>query len=89
MKKDIKNKNESENIVLDEESQKDEKKKPTVKKILGAVLLVLLAVVFAVLGFCVVGGAFDGNTKCNVAFADSSTTTVTNLQSQASSNYTL
>ena len=89
MKKDIKNKNESENIVLDEESQKDEKKKPTVKKILGAVLLVLLAVVFAVLGFCVVGGAFDGNTKCNVAFADSSTTTVTNLQSQASSNCTL
>lgn len=89
MKKDIKNKNESENIVLDEESQKDEKKKPTVKKILGAVLLILLAVVFAVLGFCVVGGAFDGNTKCNVAFADSSTPVVTNLQLQASSNYTL
>ena len=89
MKKDIKNNNESENIVLDEESQKDEKKKPTVKKIVGAVLLILLAVVFAVLGFCVVGGVFDGNTKCNVAFADSSTPNVTNLQSQASSNYTL
>ena len=89
MKKDIKNKNESENIVLDEESQKDEKKKPTVKKIFGAVLLILLAVVFAILGFCVVGGAFDGNTKCNVAFADSSTPAVTNFQSQASSNYTL
>lgn len=54
MKKDIQNKKESENIVLDEESQKDEKKKPTAKKILGAVFLILLAVVFAVLGFCVV-----------------------------------
>lgn len=89
MKKDIQNKKESEDIVLDEELQKDEKKKPTAKKILGAVLLILLAVVFAVLGFCVVGGAFDGNTKCNVAFADSSTSGVTDLQSQASSNYTL
>lgn len=89
MKKDIQNKKESENIVLDEESQKDEKKKPTAKKILGAVFLILLAVVFAVLGFCVVGGAFDGNTKCNVAFADSPVADVTDLQSQASSNYTL
>lgn len=89
MKKDIKNKNESENIVLDEESQKVEKKKPTVKKIVGAFFLVLLAVVFAVLGFCVVGGAFDGKTKCNVAFAGSSIPPVTNLQTQASSNYTL
>lgn len=89
MKKDIQNKKQSENIVLDEESQKDEKKKPTAKKILGAVFLILLAVVFAVLGFCVVGGAFDGNTKCNVAFADSPVADVTGLQSQASSNYTL
>lgn len=89
MKKDIQNNKESENIVLDEESQKDEKKKPTAKKILGAVFLILLAVVFAVLGFCVVGGAFDGNTKCNVAYADSSGSGVIDLQSQASSNYTL
>lgn len=89
MKKDIQNKKESENIVLDEESQKDEKKKPTAKKIFGAVFLILLAVVFAVLGFCVVGGAFDGNTKCNVAYADSSGSGVIDLQSQASSNYTL
>ncbi len=89
MKKDIQNKKESENIVLDEESQKDEKKKPTAKKILGAVFLILLAVVFAVLGFCVVGGAFDGNTKCNVAYADSPVVEVTDLQSQASSNYAL
>lgn len=89
MKKDIQNKKESENIVLDEESQKDEKKKPTAKKILGAVFLILLAVVFAVLGFCVVGGAFDGNTKCNVAYADSPVVEVTDFQSQASSNYAL
>ena len=41
MKKDIQNKKESENIVLDEESQKDEKKKLTAKKILGAVCLLL------------------------------------------------
>lgn len=89
MKKDIQNKKESENIVLDEESQKDEKKKPTAKKIFGAVFLILLAVVFAVLGFCVVGGAFDCNTKCNVAYADSTVTDVTDFQSQAASNYTL
>lgn len=89
MKKDIQNKKESENIVLDEESQKDEKKKPTAKKILGAVFLILLAVVFAVFGFCVVGGAFDGNTKCNVAYADSPVVEVTDFQSQASSNYAL
>lgn len=43
MKKDIQNKKESENIVLDEESQKDEKKKPTAKKIFCAVFLILLA----------------------------------------------
>lgn len=89
MKKDIQNIKDSENIVLDEESKKTVKKKPTAKKIIGAVFLILLAVVFAVLGFCVVGGAFDGNTKCNVAFADSSVADVTDLQSQASSNYTL
>ena len=89
MKKDIQNIKDSENIVLDEESKKTVKKKPTAKKIIGAVSLILLAVVFAVLGFCVVGGAFDGNTKCNVAFADSSIADVTDLQSQASSNYTL
>ena len=89
MKKDIQNIKDSENIVLDEESKKTVKKKPTAKKIIGAVFLILLAVVFAVLGFCVVGGAFDGNTKCNVAFADSSVADVTDLQSQASSNFTL
>lgn len=44
---------------------------------------------FAVLGFCVVGGAFDGNTKCNVAFADSPVADVTDLLLQASSNFTL
>ena len=87
MKKDIQNKKESENIVLDEESQKDEKKKPTAN-ILGAVFFILLAVFFAVLGFCVFGGAFDGNTKCNVAYADS-TESVDSLQSQASSDWSL
>lgn len=89
MKKDIKNKNNTDDIVLDEESQKNEKKKPTAKKIFFAVILLILAVVFAVLGFCVVGGAFDHSTKCNVAFAGSPVVEVTDLQSQANSDYTL
>lgn len=69
MKKDIKNKNQIDNIVLDEEAKNEEKKKPTAKRIFIAVVLILLAVVFAVLGFCVVCGAFDVRTDC-VALAD-------------------
>ena len=41
MKKDIQNIKDSENIVLDEESKKTVKKKPTAKKIIGAVFLIL------------------------------------------------
>ncbi len=68
MKKDINKK--EENIVLDEETKKDEKKKPTVKKIVFATILILLAVVFVVLGFCLCLGAFDRlPTSCNVANA--------------------
>lgn len=69
MKKDIKNKNQIDNIVLDEEAKNEEKKKPTAKRLFIAVVLILLAFVFAVLGFCVVGGAFDARTYC-VALAD-------------------
>ncbi len=61
--------NQEENIILDEETKIDEKKKPTAKKIAFAILLILLAVMFVVLGFCVVGGVFDVQTQCNVAYA--------------------
>lgn len=69
MKKNI-DKND-ENIVLDEESKKDEKKKPTVKKIVFSTILILLAVVFVVLGFCLCLGAFDRlpPSSCSVAYA--------------------
>lgn len=61
--------NQEENIILDEETKIEDKKKPTAKKIVFAILLILLAVVFVVLGFCVVGGVFDVQTQCNVAYA--------------------
>lgn len=61
--------NQEENIILDEETKIDDKKKPTAKKIAFAILLILLAVMFVVLGFCVVGGVFDVQTQCNVAYA--------------------
>lgn len=61
--------NQEENIILDEETKTEDKKKPTAKKIVFAILLILLAVVFVVLGFCVVGGVFDVQTQCNVAYA--------------------
>ena len=84
MKKNIEN----ENIVLDEEKQNVEKQKPTAKRIVMAVILILLAVVFVVLGFCLTFGTFDNLNKCNVAFADS-TESVDSLQSQASSDWSL
>lgn len=61
--------NQEENIILDEETKNEDKKKPTAKKIAFAILLILLAVMFVVLGFCVVGGVFDVQTQCNVAYA--------------------
>lgn len=61
--------NQEENIILDEETKIEDKKKPTAKKIVFAILLILLAVVFVVLGFCVAGGVFDVQTQCNVAYA--------------------
>lgn len=61
--------NQEENIILDEETKIEDKKKPTAKKIVFAILLILLAVMFVVLGFCVVGGVFDVQTQCNVAYA--------------------
>lgn len=88
MKKDMFNKKNQDEIVLDEESKNDVKKKPTAKKIFFAVVLIILAVVFAILGFCVVGGAFDNRPKCNVALADT-VSQVNNLSEQASSNYSL
>lgn len=88
MKKDMFNKKNQDEIVLDEETKNDVKKKPTAKKIFFAVVLIILAVIFAILGFCVVGGAFDNRPKCNVAFADT-VPQVNNLSEQASSNYSL
>lgn len=61
--------NQEENIILDDETKIDDKKKPTAKKIAFSILLILLAVTFVVLGFCVVGGVFDVQTQCNVAYA--------------------
>lgn len=61
--------NQEENITLNEETKIEDKRKPTAKKIFLAILLILLAVVFVVLGFCVVGGVFDVQTQCNVAYA--------------------
>lgn len=88
MKKDMFNKKNQDEIVLDEETKNDVKKKPTAKKIFFAVVLIILAVIFAILGFCVVGGAFDNRPKCNVALADT-VPQVNNLLEQASSNYSL
>lgn len=88
MKKDMFNKKNQDEIVLDEETKNDVKKKPTAKKIFFAVVLIILAVIFAILGFCVVGGAFDNRPKCNVALADT-VPQVNNLSEQASSNYSL
>ena len=82
------NKKNQDEIVLDEETKNDVKKKPTAKKIFFAVVLIILAVIFAILGFCVVGGAFDNRPKCNVALADT-VPQVNNLLEQASSNYSL
>lgn len=84
MKKNIDN----ENIVLDEEMQNVKKQKSTAKRIVLAVILILLAVVFVVLGFCLTFGTFDNINKCNVAFAGS-TESVDSLQSQASSDWSL
>lgn len=60
-----------EHIVLDEESKNIEKKKPTAKNIVFAIILILLAVVFVVLGFCLTFGAFNllPPTTCSVAYA--------------------
>ena len=88
MKKNINKK--EEHIVLDEESKNIEKKKPTAKNIVFAIILILLAVVFVVLGFCLTFGAFNRlpSTSCNVAYAAVTDDTENHIRTQFFSGIT-